>query len=202
MKTVIDAVNEQGSVWVYKDSISAYYRTNGLGGYWYYGEAKDIIEHVCTLEEFNDCIDMLIGDPLKLVIWKESQNINLKPVTVPTFTQEMWEAGTLPSVGMECLFKHQGKMVPGIVVAITERFIILRGNDGNERIRIISEFIVEPLTPPIELIDGERYNFTHEQYGGSMGVYNSADGKFYNWNLWVLASQCKDIQPLTLEVQS
>ncbi len=151
MKTVIDAVNENGSVWFYKDSASAYYRTNGTKGYWYYGESKPSNnEHVCTLQEFNKCIDMLIGDPLKLIIWKESQNINLKvkPVTSPIYTQEMADNGELPSVGMECLFKHHNKMIPGRVVAVTDKFIILLGDDGNERIRIIAEFIVGPITPP------------------------------------------------------
>ena len=42
MKTVMDAVNELNAEWVYKDSISAYFRPAIPcdSGYWYYGESK------------------------------------------------------------------------------------------------------------------------------------------------------------------
>ncbi len=131
-------------------------------------------EYICTVEEFN----------------------NYKPVA-PVFTQSMADAGTLPSVGMECLFKHQNKMVPGKVVALTEKFIILLGDDGNERIRIISEFIVEPIAPPIELIDGEAYLFTFTKTNFTCkGIYNSASKTLQLAMHQVNVRDCTNIQLL------
>ncbi len=75
----------------------------------------------------------------------------------PVYTQAMYEAGELPSVGMEVMFKHGGHDTKGIVAAISKEYIVLSELSGKERIRKLSESPIKPLTPPVKLVDGEWY---------------------------------------------
>ena len=121
---------------------------------------------ICTREEFNQCV-------------KECSD-NFGQTKSPIYTQAMSDAGELPSVGMECLFKHGGKMIKGCVVAVTERFIILIDDEGIERVRIILESTFESLTPPIELIDGERYEFELSFGDYRVGYYKKERNSFFD----------------------
>ena len=69
-------------------------------------------------------------------------------VNLPTYTQEMYDNGVSPSVGMMVMFKHGGYDTQGTVTAITKEFIVLTDKWGKERIRMLSESPIKPLTPP------------------------------------------------------
>ena len=106
--------------------------------------------------------------------------VNEGEVTPPVFTQAMADAGELPSVGMECEFKHGGYDVKGTVAAITNEYIVLTEESGKERIRKLSESPIKPLTPPITLEDGKAYQF---DCGSNcieiLGYYNKDRNSFF-----------------------
>jgi hypothetical protein len=116
------------------------------------------------------------------------------------YTKEMANNGVLPSVGMECLFKHGGYEEKGVVTAITKEYIVLTNKSGKERIRKLSESPVKPLTPPITLIDGKAYQF---EYDGDtfQGIYSVQGDDFHSDKFVSSANICTNIQPLTVEVK-
>ena len=107
-KTVMDAVNELNAEWVYKDSISAYFRPAIPcdSGYWYYGESKPFNdEHVCTLEEFSECVSECSFNfgkcsHAEFNAWLEATKQHYSEAEKPIYTQAMFDNGELPSVGM------------------------------------------------------------------------------------------------------
>ena len=69
----------------------------------------------------------------------------LNVTTKPVYTQAMDDNGVLPSVGMQCTFKHGGYDCDGVVTAITKEYIVLTEKSGKERIRKSSESPIKPL---------------------------------------------------------
>lgn len=146
-------------------------------------------QYICSIEEFN----------------------NYKGDDKPVYTQAMCDAGELPSVGMECTHVNLANESWFCAIDyISKEVVVLSLFNGKTEklgyvtqkaiyLNDVSKPVFKPLTPPIELIDGERYHFVHKQYGGSLGFYNSADEKFYNWDQWVVAAHCTNIKPLTVE---
>ena len=105
MKTVIDAVNElkaefsiEGSedqVVVAMSSFGSYKEGDIYTGSGNRNHPNN--KHwgvICTHDEFDKCVDNLIGDPLKLIKWKESKNIK------PVYTQSMADSGEPIKSGM------------------------------------------------------------------------------------------------------
>lgn len=74
------------------------------------------------------------------------QGLIPKPVTVPTFTQEMCNAGTLPSVGMECCYSSSSMVIWNkcTVIAYYGGFVWTSDNG----IRPLANTIFKPLSPP------------------------------------------------------
>ncbi len=228
MKIVIDAVNETKGEWTYPSSTSAYHRTNGTDGYWYYGESKPFNdEHVCTREEFNQCVSELsrhASDELyeRYVRAKKSplvKGIDAKPVTSPTFTQAMADAGEFPSVGSCARLRVSDEYfinrstLAGQSVYITSHFKTNGGKDLCSFVNheesdggVAAACAFEPLTPPIELINRGLYYF-------DIGLKTKLVGEAYftevteEWMINALrtnssyeASKCTNIQ--LLEVKS
>ena len=112
MKTIMDAVNELNAEWVYKDSISAYFRPAIPcdSGYWYYGESKPFNdEHVCTLEEFSECVSECSFNfgkcsHAEFNAWLEATKQHYSEAEKPVFTQAMCDAGELPQVGSDVIY--------------------------------------------------------------------------------------------------
>ena len=108
MKTIMDAVNELNAEWVYKDSISAYFRPAIPcdSGYWYYGESKPFNdEHVCTLEEFSECVSECSFNfgkcsHAEFNAWLEATKQHHSEAEKPTYTQAMLDNGELPINGL------------------------------------------------------------------------------------------------------
>ena len=179
MKTVIDAVNElKGDINnIYGGHIGTMY-INASYDKKHLSASNGHPEIICTISDFNKCVE-------------EMTNMNIKPV----YTQAMVDAGEPPNVGMEVMHLSVKKVV--MLLADSNSKYVLKSVNDFYSLALAHD--IKPLTPPIELIDGERYNFVHGKYGGSLGVYNSADEKFYNWDLWVVAAHCTNIKLLTIK---
>lgn len=109
MKTVIDAVNESKGEWIYDEpSIIEQISTGNLSSW------RELFDHelnkgnfrlVCNEEQFNQCADEMAtnyGTSETYTNYKanyEMINDDMKPVTVPTFTQAMADAKECPQVG-------------------------------------------------------------------------------------------------------
>jgi hypothetical protein len=109
MKTIIDAVNElQGNlnnVSHIKDDDTYHCNVNynADSGWWcsrgVYGD------FVCTIDDFRfKALDMVHHSPQNSFDYMMANKELLKPV--PIYTQEMCDAGELPSTGMECMIYY------------------------------------------------------------------------------------------------
>ncbi|HHZ68824.1 MAG TPA: hypothetical protein EYN54_00750 [Methylococcaceae bacterium] len=110
--------------------------------------------------------------------------------TKPVYSQAMCDEGVSATIGMEV--KHQGvtKTVTG-------------NSDANNNVTLLSvnnmyciahTNTLEPLTPPIELIDGKAYQFTDVTV--TCGVFSSRDDCFHNIDGLVCPEDCTNIQLL------
>jgi len=82
--------------------------------------------------------------------------------TKPLYTTKMQEAGELPSVGMECMVlnRYLGDLAEyeKCTILFKGDFTFIYNSEScKERVGHISEVTFKPLTPPIELIDGNWY---------------------------------------------
>ncbi len=133
-----------------------------------------------------------------------------RPEVKPVYTQEMHEAGELPSVGMEFTLSYyekdsrfndfNGKEVKVLSVSECGVYTFKSPLLGFGALRLTIEH-VKPLTPPVELVDGKAYQF---DYDGSSAVgfafegatfVSRKDGECQGANM----SDCTNIQPLTVE---
>jgi len=132
-----------------------------------------------------------------------NDSISSKPVTSPIYTQEMADNGELPSVGMECFFHHSNwqplDFEKGYLLASTNEYIIYKLNSNaceqSCRRKLMS---FSPLTPPIELIDGEFYCFDYSNKS-YRGIYSKKEDRFIFADGHVMASYCKNIKLLEVK---
>jgi len=120
----------------------------------------------------------------------------------PVYTQAMADKGESPSVGMEIIvrYMHDSKTVThrGCVLFISDCRVII-DNDTGDHHHLLGDYRCEPLTPPIELIDGKAYQFQHQSCRG-LGFYNKRLNEFSSLNHKILIDNCTNIQ--LLEVKS
>ena len=167
-------------------------------GYWLEHKSNPSSRDFCRLDKDGSYYFDDGGTPTNIDNWL----VVPRPKSSPVFTQEMADNGVLPSVGMECIFKHGGSDCRGVVTAITKEFIVLTEDSGKERIRKLSESPIKPLTSPITLIDGKAYQFDNRNIQTIEGIYNKncnifsvAQGQYFD----VVA--VTNIQPLTVEAK-
>lgn len=190
MKTVIDAVNEFKAFWDPRDSVIVVNQNTTSISNWRTDEPIGLLATpewsiLCTRDEFNKCVE-------------EMTNMNIKPV----YTQVMCNTEQLPDAGMDCLCMFAG-------IESIQRTI--RGFSGDEVwttdikapyqsfICKVSEMVFKPLTPPVELIDGEAYQVTHSQ-GNKKVVYSKLHDVFHGSIDIINTKDCANIQ--LLEVKS
>jgi len=193
-KSIVDAVNEFKGVWPYNYDFMCetskenpphiFKSTEGI-------HVNHMHTHVCTREEFNQCVD-----EMSKAEW-------IKPVTLsPIYTQEMADNGELPLVGMECMINdsiHDDKYYKSVISFVgTSNIIWTHG--GAEYSQSTSPLTFKPITPPIELIDGEFYGFDYNN-DSYRGIYSKREDRFIFADGHVMAISCKNIQPLTVEVK-
>ena len=121
-----------------------------------------------------------------------------RPVAAPTYTQSMADASTFPSVGMEylcedgqlnrCLVIEQDKII-GLMIEHVPVSGVLPISQS-------SLCDIKPLTPPIELIDGECYEFLYMAEDKAIGIYSSTLMSFDNYGRKFKSAGCTYIQLL------
>ncbi len=126
----------------------------------------------------------------------------------PVYTQEMHEAGELPSVGMECLtkYKHQDDTMwlSCFIVGLNKDgdYLVfehtIRGLDQHHIKDGVYDF--KPLTPPVKLVDGKAYLVTHKGNGHEYEVlYRKGTDSFFSSKIDHPSRFFTNIQPLTVE---
>ena len=143
--------------------------------------------------------------------WKESRYVHQltekmtpRPQPTLTYTQAMVDNGELPSVGMECSVYEINQDDTHDKATIK---YISSGTCVYEALNIeYSQYPCslrfKPLTPPIELIDGECYQGIHKGNGKLYkGVYVKSTDEIFHCKCSNPASFYTNIQPLTVEVK-
>ena len=190
METVIDAVNEL---------IGQQHHDNLIGhlGWTYYYPTKGACntgysfhdEFVCTFDEFSKCVDEM----------SKAEWIKPKAEAKPVYTQAMADNGELPIAGMECMISdetYSAEYFSGVILFVGISNTVW--THGKVEYSQSSQYLnFKPITPPIDLIDGEAYKFI---YNGkfNIGIYDSDDGRFYFPRGYVLSSYPTNIKHLTV----
>ena len=126
----------------------------------------------------------------------------------PIYTQAMWDAGELPSVGMELLFFKDSKLTKkkwtmgtfaGKAYSAGGCAVFLFVDHETKSTHVVElDIQFKPLTPPVTLIDGKAYQFDYD--GANFdGIYRSFDNSFYGYDGDTVAEDCTNIKPLTVE---
>tara|TARA_R110000772_G_scaffold132766_1_gene241249 strand:+ start:119 stop:1000 length:882 start_codon:yes stop_codon:yes gene_type:complete len=142
----------------------------------------------------------------------KSCNIETKPRPKPVFTQAMADNGELPSVGMECMalvdlnwrkVEVLAKKINGAGFDVAACRVISEIGGQCGLLYWCMEF--KPLTPPIELIDGGKYEFELCFGDYRLGYWKEERNSFFDSLLCVNKicgkSEASNIQPLTAEVK-
>ncbi len=124
----------------------------------------------------------------------------------PLYTTKMKEAGELPSVGMECLYKrfHQddSNLLGCYIIGHSQDkcWLVFETVDDELLSHNIKNgtFTFKPLTPPIELIDGKAYQFNLRGVDFN-GIYDKADKSFKFMNGNALLELVDNIQLLEVK---
>ena len=206
MKTVIDAVNEFKGVWPYSNRSAMIYCKVSYamfkkGSYESFVHDSfsnlnnDNWDSVCTLEEFNQCTN-------EMSEYKPSN---------PVYTQAMADNGDLPLVGMECNYETTFFTLPDsnsgtckILAYHKDKVWLDMGNI--ERVINIDVLSFKPIEPPIELLDGEPYEFDYSNGNsgmqGAVMRYCKRNDSFFFDNTIFKREYCTNIVLLTPEVKS
>ncbi len=173
--------------------------------YFTHGECYDIPEAECNTYTTKD--DMGGGHVLSESYL--SDNFVLF-TSNPVYTQEMHEAGELPSVGAK--FKVVEVEVNSRIFDFKDKEVEVIGlcKDGESDIitfshptmgvdcRTYNRCWIEPLEPPVRLVDGECYQFDGYTGGTCKGVYDKSEGCFWVKGQPVQVDYRTNIQPLTV----
>lgn len=132
-----------------------------------------------------------------------------RPEAKPVYTQAMCDAGELPSVGMECLFRHQSwgaaQHEQAEILAITKEYLLvqIKGQRCENHFHL-EDITFIPLTPPIELKEKGLYLFTVGKKVGMVGeaYFTAIDEEPMLTNIRTNTSYsqaaCTNIKPLTV----
>jgi hypothetical protein len=137
--------------------------------------------YISTVEEFNN----FKGDNMKV------------------YTQEMADNGVLPSVGMEAIFTKEVPHTSVFCDAIGRKVKVLLHHGGCALIHWAGHYetftasAFKPLTPPIELIGGEAYQFDFNSFTYK-GIYYKPHDNFTDAHDTYEVKFCTNIQKLTL----
>jgi len=124
----------------------------------------------------------------------------------------MADNGELPSVGMECLVfmsPKDKKGCEGVIEFKNEQGCLFRYKSNNlcDYYSNDDGSFFNPLTPPVELIDGKAYQFdftphhngTHIQQ--FMGIYDNEEREMCIAGETLPIGSCINIQPLTVKAK-
>jgi hypothetical protein len=125
-----------------------------------------------------------------------------------TYTQEMEENKELPTAGMTCMILNEGAFNTSyeecVINFIGNHIVVYSSGSCDERSCYLNLAKFRALTPPIELIDGERYEFELGFGDYRVGYYKKNLDSFFDGMLSVnricVKSEASDIK--LLEVKS
>ena len=134
-----------------------------------------------------------------------------RPQPTLTYTQAMADNKVLPPIGSKVRFVGNDdylvefSIVDGDEIECIchttdfdgESIGVYRHKDGYS-VSILTQ-LVKPITPPIELIHGEAYNFIDSEDNNTNGIYSEDEHSFQSLSVEWLADHCTNIQPLTVE---
>lgn len=220
MKTTYDAVNEFKGEWPYGVFNTIVFGKHRQGWSDFYKDNSTTLANcnwyaICTDDEFNDLVSQMetnFGECYDTNVSKYKiaykELLTKKPQPTLTYTQAMADNGELPSVGMECVgTSSRGPVMTswekGSIIFTSPTYTIFKTSNGIEfccNHLVGQDFKYKPLTPPIELIDGKAYQFTHQSCRG-LGFYNERLDEFSSLNHKIDIRNCTNIQPLTVEVK-
>lgn len=123
-----------------------------------------------------------------------------RPQPKPVYTQIMYQCDELPVIGM--IVKHQS--VNKIVMGEIDPNNNLALKSINNKLYSLAHIDdIEPITPPIELIDGKAYQFDYHSGKGVHGIYHKPDEDGFAIFKFVGGAMNKElvtnIKPLTVE---
>ncbi len=136
-----------------------------------------------------------------------------KPVTLsPKYTNKMFIRKELPQIGAECVFFDDTDFDFKFDWANGDKLTCLfhSTDDNGDPIGVYRHKsgvtvslvlnLIKPITPPIELIDGECYSFESSTHGGGLGYYDLENMEFTNISMGISVNHCTNIK--LLEVKS
>jgi hypothetical protein len=180
MKTVIDAVIIFKGVWPYPFD-------NHIT------QLHEVGSFEVAIDDFNQCVDEMatnFGTSETYSDYKanyEMINDDMAPLIVkPVYTQAMTDAGTLPSVGMECSVydinqdETHGKATIKYISDSTCVYEVKAGDLKGEYAQYPSSLKFKPLTPPIEPVEGKAYQFELSFGDIWIGYYGGKRNSFFS----------------------
>lgn len=228
MKTILDAVNELKGDSYSKDLINDYgvlWRNNGNINYIYFINHPifnpDVCSRIRSTKEFNKLVaEIPLGiDFSKLIKDELSGYLNIDKNKInptkqqPTYTQEMYDNGERPSIGMEVLLEEDTeffscasgevkKLKADDVVSVISvgkrldnKCTVLTLMHVDAGFCVINPDYVKPIPPKVDLINGEAYqyncyNSTHN------GIYDEFKKSMYSVHSITCIEHCTNIKPL------
>ena len=143
-------------------------------------------EHVCTREEFNKCVDEM----------SKAEWMNAKPI----YTKAMQHAGILPNIGMVVNMRILENLTSiGCIEFKNDIGFLFRYEENNlcDFIEYSDDVAFKPLPVPIELINGDAYQFDFGEEVNIKGLYNDDECDFYCVGINYSRENCTNIKHLT-----
>lgn len=200
---IMSNLTEQQIVELFKDAPEGATHYGHESGVFYGGFYK--IEH--NKEKFyhdgNNWLDCISTPELT-----ERPKPEVKTVTVPVYTQELFGNHIPPSAGDSFivygvkpdsrLFDFKDKEVKVIGLSKKGDEVVITFSHPSIGIGCGMHWKkwVKPLTPPVVLDNGKAYAFVSKTHGGGIGYYNSNNKEFVNINMGISINHCTNIQEL------
>ncbi len=170
-----------------------------------YEKERDYKTLLCTSEEFNDLVDELASNlgNCKISYQEHCSNevTRLKGNEMNTITHK----GNIYQIGRSYEFSSDGDMWElGVLDDYTEDVIFpFRSNTGNQlrwfqMIRLQQVPVGTITEAPVELVDGEYYQFDYGIMSAIKGGYDKKGDYFWVKGSTLPTKQCTDIKPLTI----
>ena len=130
-----------------------------------------------------------------------------RPQPIPTYTQAMADNGEFPSVGVECVGTSSRGLVmtsweKGSIIFTSPTYTIFKTSNGIEFCcdhLLGQDFKYKPLTPPIELLDGNAYQFDYGNTKLIIGLYSKQNKQLQALAGHYESKYCTNIQSLIVE---
>ena len=233
MKTIWDAVNElkgdlnnsyngysKSEVGVFFDKVSKRFGTSLARRL---DLVMDEVSHVCSIKEFNALVTEMSLDldvnPVNEGYYHKylaADKDVLEPIKQkPVYTQEMYDNGELPSVGMEVSLEEDTEFfscasgevkqlkaddivsVISVGKRLDNKYTVLTLMHVDAGFCVINPDYVKPMPPKVDLINGEAYQYNCDNSTHN-GIYDEFKKSMYSVHSITCIEYCTNIKPLTV----